>query len=1013
MNQTAAPAADAGLKLAAPRALYFAIFAISGFSGLIYESIWSHYLKLFLGHAAYAQSLVLVIFMGGMAIGSWVASRYSNKVRSPILIYAAVEAIVGVVALLFHSLFVGLVDVSHDTILPAIGSPLAGILFKWFAAGAIILPQSILLGMTFPLMSAGIIRRFPDTPGGSIAMLYFTNSIGAAIGVLASGFWLIGKLGLPGTIFTAGLLNLALALVVWILVRMDPKPDTQPLTETAGDGARHELRYLFLLAAFITGAASFIYEISWIRMLSLVLGATTHSFELMLSAFIAGLALGGLWIKRRIDRIDNPVEFSGFVQLIMGVLALLTIPVYVNSFDWMAWLLDALQRNNEGFAFFTLSSHVIALAVMLPTTFMAGMTLPLFTYVLVQKGEGEASIGRIYASNTIGAIVGVLFAVHIGLPIIGLKGLIVLGAGLDIALAVLLLMRAAPERGFAGKTLVGSTAGVAAIVFALLFTSIDQRLLTSGVYRYGDNMFASKDEILFYKDGKTASVSLRQTPSGSIVLATNGKPDASIIRELDREPTVDEITMTLAAAIPLAYKPDAVRVANIGMGSGQTTHVLLADSDIEVVDTVEIEQQMVEASKGFGDAVGRAYNDPRSRIHIEDAKTFFAMHNSRYDIIIAEPSNPWVSGVSSLFSVEFYDAVTDFLEDDGLFVQWIQLYEFTDVLAESIMKALATHFSDYTVFTTDGVNVLFVAKKTGTLNEPDWDSVLNGELKASLDRVGVRTVADLDVRKIVESNSISPYVALSDTPINSDYFPYVDLNAGKARFLGSQATMFKDWMLAPLPLAEMLNGDSIAYNVLNEKDPFPRAAAAKAASDLYAGVMFDGMNGLAPSPLGRFEETIAWLRLARSSCSSGLDVNRWRNSIHQVSMVALPFLDAERGERLVETLLPVDCDLADDFDDNAWRRLYGSIATRDAATMSALATDILANDASVSGNEGAYLLAVAMLGDIAQGRSDRAFQSWERYGGLMFEGGDLPGHIRLLLGIAVVESQSGDVMAAR
>ena len=389
------------------------------------------------------------------------------------------------------------------------------------------------------------------------------------------------------------------------------------------------------------------------------------------------------------------------------------------------------------------------------------------------------------------------------------------------------------------------------------------------------------------------------------------------------------------------------------------------------------------------------------------------MHNNRYDIIIAEPSNPWVSGVSSLFSLEFYDAVTNFLEEDGLFVQWIQLYEFTDVLAESIIKALASHFADYTIYTTDGVNVLFVAKKSGTLQEPDWNTVLEGDLQASLARVGVHSVADLEVRKIVESNAIGPYVSLSSTPVNSDYFPFVDLNAGKARFLGAQSTMFQDWMLAPLPMIEMLNGDSVAYETLNRADAFARSAAARTAGELYNGVVFDSLSGVPSVDLGRFEEMIAWLRLARASCTAGLDMGKWRSSIHQLSMVTLPYLDAARGERLVEALLPVECDLADDFNDTAWRRLYGSIATRDAATMSALATDLLANDASVSGSEGAYLLAVAMLGDIAQGRSDRAFQSWERYGGLMFEGNDLPGHIRLLLGIAVVESQSGDVMASR
>ncbi len=406
------PAKEFGMKFVGPRSLYFGIFAVSGFSGLIYESIWSHYLKLFLGHAAYAQSLVLIIFMGGMAIGSLLASHFSARMRIPILAYAAVEAIVGVIALVFHDLFAGLIEIFHTSILPGLGSPLLGISLKWCAASLLILPQSVLLGMTFPLMSAGIIRRFPDAPGGSIAMLYFTNSIGAAIGVLVSGFLLIRAFGLPGTIMTAGLLNIALALFVWVLVKLDPEPETEPLPSLATTGSNKSPATLFLVAAFITGMASFIYEISWIRMLSLVLGATTHSFELMLSAFITGLAFGGLWIKRRIDRIDNPIRFSGNVQVIMGVFALLTIPTYVFTFDWMVWLRAALQTSDAAFATYTFASHAIALTVMLPTTFMAGMTLPLFTYVLIKKGEGEASIGRIYAANTVGAIVGVADATN-------------------------------------------------------------------------------------------------------------------------------------------------------------------------------------------------------------------------------------------------------------------------------------------------------------------------------------------------------------------------------------------------------------------------------------------------------------------------------------------------------------------------------------------------------------------------------------------------------------------------
>ena len=744
-------------KLSAPRSLYFAIFAISGFSGLIYESIWSHYLKLFLGHAAYAQSLVLIIFMGGMALGSWLASRYSTRSKSPILIYAGVELVVGIAALLFHDAFTYLIELFYVTILPSIGTPTSGALLKWLAASLLIMPQSILLGMTFPLMSAGIIRRFPDTPGRSISMLYFTNSIGAAIGVLASGFWLINLVGLPGTILIAGLLNIALAVTVSVLVRLDPSPAKAPIASKADAGGSSSLKTLFLVAAFITGAASFIYEISWIRMLSLVLGATTHSFELMLSAFIAGLAFGGLWIKRRIDRIESPIRFSGNVQLIMGMLALLTIPVYLMSFHWMEWLLKALDTSDAGYAAFTVASHAIAMALMLPTTFIAGMTLPLFTFALIQKGHGESSIGQVYAANTIGAIVGVIFAVHVGLPLLGLKNLIIVGAILDIGLGLVLLSKALPTRRTSFDLPRGAIAGLAAIVLTLAFGHLDPMVLSSGVYRTGTSVGATEGKVAFYQDGKTASVSLIARPSGMVVLATNGKPDASIQFNPSSPYSTDEVTMIMAGTLPLAYKPDAKQVANIGMGSGLTTHALLTNAGIEKIDTIEIEAAMVAAATGYGDFVERAYTDPRSEIHIEDAKTFFSLQNNVYDIIVAEPSNPWVSGVASLFSTEFYRAIKLYLKDDGLFVQWIQLYEFDDDLAASILKALSENFADYAIYTTDSANILLIARNEGKLPEPDWSTVFHGAMADELARVDVKSESDMLVRKLIERDALVPY----------------------------------------------------------------------------------------------------------------------------------------------------------------------------------------------------------------------------------------------------------------
>src|SRR4051812_7319520 len=201
------------------RAAFYLLFTASGFAGLIYESIWTHYLKLFLGHAAYAQSLVLIVFMGGLALGSALMGRWSTRIANPLLWYAAVEAIVGVLALGFHEVFVASTGVTYSSVLPALESDALALAAKLGLSAALILPQSVLLGMTFPLMSGGLVRTHPASCGESVAMLYFTNSLGAAAGVVVSGFILMEWLGLPGTLRFAGAINLVLAAIVWLIAR--------------------------------------------------------------------------------------------------------------------------------------------------------------------------------------------------------------------------------------------------------------------------------------------------------------------------------------------------------------------------------------------------------------------------------------------------------------------------------------------------------------------------------------------------------------------------------------------------------------------------------------------------------------------------------------------------------------------------------------------------------------------------------------------------------------------------
>src|SRR5215472_4660126 len=285
----------------ARRNFLLSIFVVSGFTGLIYESIWSQYLKLFLGHAAYAQTVVLAMFMGGMALGSWLVAHHCARLRQLLWGYLLVEALIGLLGIVFHKLFTSATDLSYAWVIPTLTSSALIYAYKWSLAALLVLPQSVLLGMTFPLISGGIIRRWPQRAGETLAVLYFTNSLGGALGVLVSGFVLRGLVGLPGTTLTAGLLNIALALAVWLLVRGQTEPQLPAAAAPAPAAPRAALDPVarwFATAAFLTGAATFMYELGWIRMLSLVLGSSTHSFELMLSAFIFGLAFGGLYVRK-------------------------------------------------------------------------------------------------------------------------------------------------------------------------------------------------------------------------------------------------------------------------------------------------------------------------------------------------------------------------------------------------------------------------------------------------------------------------------------------------------------------------------------------------------------------------------------------------------------------------------------------------------------------------------------------------------------------------------------------
>jgi len=804
----------------------YALFFLSGAAGLMYESIWTRYLALLVGHSAYAQILVLTIFLGGMAVGSFIVGRYSERLRSPLIWYAVVEAGVGVLGLLFHPTFRAVSAAAYDSLFPAlVASPGAQSAVKWLLAASLILPQSILLGATFPLMSAGILRRWRFRPGAVLSWLYASNSFGAAVGVLLAGFYLVSRFDFPGTLAFAAALNFIAAGITLAVVSQWKKSLAPPAAAnferveivSPGLASQRQMRWLLLGAAFGTAVASFAYEIAWIRMLSLVLGSATHSFELMLSAFILGLALGALWVSSRADRWRDPLRALALVQCAMGALAVATLPLYMQSFTWIAKFMDLFAKTSAGYAGFTIARYAICLAVMLPATFCAGMTLPLITRILYHDGANEAAIGEVYAANTAGSIVGVQLAGLALLPVLGVKLLVIDGGALDVAIGLVLLFVALP-RSAKSRTPVLATFLLASLVVFLGASKVrfDRGLLGSGVYRFGGLPAPGDFTTTFYKDGRTATVTVRHSREGSLIISTNGKPDASVDADwlapdaigTKRRSLVDDVsTQVLLPLIAIAHAPQAKSAAVIGQGSGMTSHFLLGSPTLRHLATIEIEPEMIRASTAFRSVNYRVFSDGRARFVVDDARSYFAGAGRRFDLIVSEPSNPWVSGVAGLFTTEFYARIKRYLAPGGVFAQWMHLYEMNDSLVLTMLAAVQQNFAAYDVYLTDDSDIVVVATTAAAVPAPDWRVTAWPMVEKDLRNVSSLTPASLAALHLADSKALSPLVAT--VRANSDFAPVLDLSAERARYLLTEATGFENLNTSSFDIAAALSGRSM------------------------------------------------------------------------------------------------------------------------------------------------------------------------------------------------------------
>lgn len=774
--------------------LYFA-FILSGFSALIYETVWVRYLRLFLGNASVGQVLIIVLWMGGLALGSWIGSRYQDKSKNLILAYAIIELSVGVFAFLFHSSFEildqigsGLLQYSENQFFITIG--------KLFLSSILVIIPMILMGMTFPLASSFVVQQDQAKNGRRISMLYFANSLGGAFGAITGGFVLLTVFGLQGTVVIAGMINILVGFIFLIINKMFLKSEWTGIGHSSQVVIKsYEKIHWIGLVVFLTGLSMFVFEITWIRMFNLLLGSMFYTFEIVLSVLILGIATGSFIFSRFADRV---VDFSKPILIIiysMVVCGIVSIVFYSSGFDWLQVIYPWLTASKNGFINFVVVSFIFTLLIIFPMAFFSGGLFPLLLVHVFRKTGNRKHFGQLYALNTLGAMAGSVTALAF-FPILGITKVFISGVFILFISAIIV-----HSFGFrSGRPVYAFSLFIfAGLLIFLIFFRIEDKKLSSGVFRYG--LVDEHTTSLFYKDGITSSVALYETQSGRRVLTINGKPDASLGK--GDKISGDETTQVLLAALPFSFGECFKDVAVIGLGSGKTAHVALGFPEVEHLDIIEIEPEVINAARILGKDVDRVFTDKRSNIIVTDARSFFKSGRRSYDLIISEPSNPWVSGVGGLFSTEFYADSKKNLNPGGLFVQWIHLYELDIQLFASIIKAVSSQFNHFSLFFLDNSNLGLIASES-PVSTFIYRSIFEEPMISSdLDKIGLKSDDDLRMRFIGSEIWLAPWFNSYDVPANSDFFPFLELNGPKVRFQRKNVNEFAELSQFYIPMNEI------------------------------------------------------------------------------------------------------------------------------------------------------------------------------------------------------------------
>ena len=734
------------------RVLLLLTFFISGLAALIFELVWTRLLLLSMGTTATAVGIVLGAFMGGMALGSALSGHPRLEKFNPVLTFAALEA------------FIGLYALASPTILGAVGS-VSGQELRFSLALVSLLPATVAMGASLP-----VLVRALSASGGAIAVnlgtLYTANTAGAVLGPLLAVFWFFPSVGLTATLWVGAGLDFLVATTLVVAYRRFSSPPVP-----AALGKQSSVSWLVLATVAVSGASAMVYEVAWGRTLSMVYGSSIYGVSIMLSTFLLGITLGAGLASYLLHRhpTEHPLPRLSKTLVASATLAFFSL-IVARSLPFLFLNFYTSIEARDGTLF--LSQFIIAALLMLPSTMALGATLPLAADAL-PKPRRSAHVAKLYSWNLIGSASGATIASVLLLASLGIEFTIRGAAVTALGMAILLLARSGrfsiPTAAMAGS-------------FILIILALDPsgaRVMKSfGVYS-GARTYASYEigrlrdivashELLYYRDGPTATVAVQQIESFRL-LKINGKTDAS-------NGPGDVATQLLLGHLPFLLK-DAKRVAVIGWGSGMTVGAVLRHP-VERVDAFEIEPAVIEASRFFEPLNGQPLDDERVELVLGDARNQLQRGETSYDVIISEPSNPWITGVSNLFTKDFFEIAAKRLEPDGLLCQWFHLYGMSEESTRSLIATFREVFP-YVIAFQDRDLILIGGRNPLELSLARLDALYRDpDVQKSLTLAEMQYPSDVLASMTLDADGTAAFS--KNTRLNTDDNMYLELQAPRS-----------------------------------------------------------------------------------------------------------------------------------------------------------------------------------------------------------------------------------------